>query len=124
MTDQEFLDADFDVLLQSMTLDEINARHESIDAGRETAQDAMEAAFLGWTESRRIPYSRARRRCLECAEWLAPESNRCTECGAELPIVTGSMRTAERDDETTPQPRAPSVSPVPRAARHGGGVEA
>lgn len=92
MTDQEFLEADFDALLQAMTLDEINTRHDAIDAKRAKAQAAEEADFLSEVVALKKPYAQARRRCISCEEWLQPMATRCSECGESLPVISASER--------------------------------
>ena len=92
MTDQEFLDADFDALCATMTMDEINARHDLIDAGRPSAHTAAEASFVEYVRSVQVVLCKARRRCIECGETLPPKTIQCTECGEPLPVLSAEVR--------------------------------
>ena len=92
MTDQEFLEADFDALLATMSMDEINARHDQIDAGRQSAHAAAEAAFVEYAHGMQVVLCKARRRCLECGETLPPKTIQCTECGEPLPVLSAEVR--------------------------------
>lgn len=91
MTDREFLDADFDVLLQTMTVDEISDRLSAMQpklaAHAAAACGDSDDEFFAWVESMKVPEGKRRKHCLRCGTTSGPDLYRCTKCYRRLLVV-------------------------------------